>query len=67
MAQGQEGGNTPIKKENKNEKTIPTWFYTGIIEHRADNKRNNRTSAHRGKADGDTRSLNGRRRREGYR
>jgi hypothetical protein len=43
------------------------WFYTGIIMHRVDNKRNNRTSELRGKADEDTRSLNGRRRRVGYR
>jgi hypothetical protein len=54
-------------KEDQNKQEIPTWFYTGNTAHRANNKRNNITSVRRGKSDGDTRSLNGRRRRIGYR
>jgi hypothetical protein len=64
---GPRRGQKSHKEENQNEESIPTWFYIGIIANIVDNKRNNRTSAPSGKVDGDTRSLNGIRRRAGYR
>jgi hypothetical protein len=42
------------------------WLYIGTTTHKENNKRNNKISVPGGKVEGDIRSLNGRRIREGY-
>jgi hypothetical protein len=44
-AMGPRRGHHSHKKEKQNEESIPMWFYIGIIAHKVENKRNNRTSA----------------------